>query len=208
MLSTQQSVEILWDYLAQQHPLQKADCILVLGNNDVRTADYAAKLMLQGWAKWICFTGGYGRLSRTQFTRPEAEVFAEVAISAGVPEQSVLIEPLAANTGENIQLTRSLFESRGITISSALVTTKPYLQRRALASCQQQWPSVTFRTAPVRFQLSNYPNDCISETELIEGLVGEMQRIMGYPAKGYIVVQAIPEAVMRAYRHLCDVHNF
>ncbi|HEY7772209.1 MAG TPA: YdcF family protein [Marinagarivorans sp.] len=203
MTSMQNSAQVVWDYLAIEQPLERADGLLVLGNNDTRTADYAAALMQQGWAKWLCFSGGYGRLSRTTFTRPEAETFADIALAAGVPEQHMLVEPQAANTGENIRFARALFDKRGIALDTLLITTKPYLQRRALATCLQQWPAVSCRAAPVPLLFYRYANCDISEAAVLDGLIGEMQRILEYPAKGFMVEQAVPDTVMAAYRELC-----
>ena len=52
-----QSAQKLWDYHPMQHALKKADCILALGSNDLRVAERAAELHLEGWAPVIIFSG-------------------------------------------------------------------------------------------------------------------------------------------------------
>ncbi len=36
----------LWNYLKLSQPLQLSDCILVLGNSDIRTAQYGTELFI------------------------------------------------------------------------------------------------------------------------------------------------------------------
>ena len=39
---------ILWDYLRLGEPLRKADCLIAMGSHDLRVAEYAARLFLDG----------------------------------------------------------------------------------------------------------------------------------------------------------------
>lgn len=73
-------IQTLWEYHLMHHPLDYADCILVLGSHDLRVASHAADLYHQGWANQLIFSGGLGRLTDGIWERPEAEVFAEVAL--------------------------------------------------------------------------------------------------------------------------------
>ncbi|MFX1547197.1 MAG: hypothetical protein ACFFCU_13430, partial [Promethearchaeota archaeon] len=50
--------KIIWNYHHMNHKLEKSDCILVLGSHDIRVAEYAASLFLEGWAPIIIFSGG------------------------------------------------------------------------------------------------------------------------------------------------------
>lgn len=50
-----QQIETLWDYLQLHQQPDVADLILVLGSNDVRVAEHAAKLYHQGLALMYCF---------------------------------------------------------------------------------------------------------------------------------------------------------
>ena len=195
-------INVLWRYLALEHPLKKADYLLVLGSNDVRIAEYAASLFLQGWVKQVLFSGAFGRLSQGQFSQPEAHIFADIATQKGVPQSAIIIEPRASNTGENIQFCQQLLNTKGLPASSALILTKPYMQRRAYATCKKQWPALAVSSAPHAFTEQTYPNKIITRQIIIEALLGEIQRIMGYPSKGFMAEQNIPEAVMAAYKKL------
>src|SRR5256885_8779068 len=75
----------VWDYQHVAHTLKPADLILVLGSHDTRVAERGAELFLEGWAPLLAFAGGLGRLTEGRWDRPEAEIFAEIAIGRGVP---------------------------------------------------------------------------------------------------------------------------
>ena len=80
------------------HTLEKSDGIMVLCSHDLRVASHGAKLFLEGFGNWIIFSGGFGTgphsgANLNGWTRPEADIFAEEAISLGVPADKVLISP-------------------------------------------------------------------------------------------------------------------
>src|ERR1044072_5191389 len=100
--------ETIWNYHLMKHEVVKADAILVLCSHDERVAERGAQLFLEGWAPLLIFSGGQGAITRSLWSEPEAERFARIAISLGVPREKVLIEPHSTNTGENIAFTRRL----------------------------------------------------------------------------------------------------
>ena len=85
----------------------------MLGSNDVRVAEYAAELYKRHLAPVILFPGGMGRFYG-RLAVPEAELFAEAAIKAGVPENCILIENKSTNTGENVRFSREVLKRAGI----------------------------------------------------------------------------------------------
>ena len=101
--------KILWNYHLVNHSLTKTDCILALGSHDLRVAERAAELYLQGYAPLLVLSGGLGNFTQGMWTEPEADKFAAIARSMGVPEHAILVENKSSNTGENILFTRRLF---------------------------------------------------------------------------------------------------
>ncbi|MFN0085015.1 MAG: YdcF family protein, partial [Blastocatellia bacterium] len=75
-----EAAQRIWDYHQLHHAMEAADLILALGSNDLRVAGHAADLYLQGWAPRLMFSGNVGALTRDRFRKPEAEMFAEVAL--------------------------------------------------------------------------------------------------------------------------------
>ena len=53
--------------------VHKTDCILALGSHDVRIAHRAAQLFNEGFAPYIVFSGGFGRLTGA-FPKAEAKI--------------------------------------------------------------------------------------------------------------------------------------
>ena len=89
----------VWDYLLMNHTLEKSDCIIVLGSYDTRVAERGAELFLQGLAPLIVFSGYLGAFTLGVWERPEAEIFADIAMKMGVPKDKILIENKSTNTG-------------------------------------------------------------------------------------------------------------
>lgn len=192
----------VWDYMRLNHTLERSDVILTLGSNDLRVAEYAADLYLQGWAPWLMFSGKVGALTKDRFDRPEAEVFAEVALKKGVPEQAILIEVGATNTGDNIVFSRRLLEQRGLDPQSLILVQKPYMERRAYATLMNFWPGkkVIATSPPISF--AEYPNAELPKDLVINIMLGDLQRIRDYPRRGFQIAQDIPADVWQAFEEL------
>src|SRR5262249_31663289 len=157
--------------------LEKCDIILALGSNDLRVAEFAADLFLQGWAPALVLSGNAGALTRDRFSKPEAEMFAEIALKKGVPQEAILIEARSTNTGENVMFSRRLLQERGIIPESILLVQKPYMERRAYATFQKVWPGkrVIVTSPPIPF--SAYPTPELPRDLVINIMVGDLDRI-------------------------------
>lgn len=195
----------VWDYHHLNHTLSPSDCIFVLGSNDIRVAEHAAKLFLEGYAPFIVFSGGEGELTRGMFKGSEAEAFAEVALDMGVPEDAILLEPQSTNTGENVQFTRALLEMKGLEPESFIIVQKPFMERRAYATFQQNWPGKKVKVTSPPIAFDEYPNETLSYSDVINVMLGDLQRIKVYPSYGYSVEQNIPDEVWQAYKKLVDL---
>lgn len=197
----------VWDYHQLNHGLTKSDCIFVLCSNDVRVAEYAAKLYLKGYAPYLVFSGGVGELTKGIFEGSEAYAFAAIAIDMGVPKTAVIIESKSTNTGENVQFTRDLLEQKGMNPQRFILVQKPFMERRTYATFMKQWPDktvqVTVTSPPICFD--DYPNDQLSYSDVINVMVGDLQRIKVYPLYGFSIEQTIPTEVSLAYEALVNL---
>lgn len=201
-MTTEENARTIWNYMLMNHELEKADAILVLGSSDLRKAEYAAELYHAGWAPLLIFSGGEGRTTTGLWGMSEAEKFASVAMERGVPKEAILLETKSTNTGENIQFTRQLLEEKGIELKKIIVTQKPYMERRTYATFMKQWPGMDSIVTSPKISFENYPSEGRSMEHIINMMVGDLQRIREYPAKGYQVEQDIPENVWQAYEEL------
>lgn len=206
--SHQKLAETLWDYHRLNHAPEKCDILFVLGSHDLRVADHAARLWLEGWAPLILFSGGIahtGDLLKTTWNCSEAEMFAGRAIAAGVPEKVVILEKEATNTGENVQFSQRILKERKIPFTRIMAVQKPYMERRSYATLKKHWPhrKIILSSPPLSFK--EYPNDEIKVDEVIHIMVGDLQRILEYPARGFQISQDVPENVLEAYRELVKI---
>lgn len=197
--------KVIWDYHHLNQPLVKADCLLVLGSHDLRVADYASDLFLKGYAPDIIFSGGLGNLTQGVFSKPEADLFADVARGRGVPDKNIIIENQSTNTGENIIFTKKILVDQGRKFNKFILVQKPYMERRSYATFKKLWPEKEFVVTSPDILYEDYPNQLISKGELINIMVGDLQRIKIYPAKGFQIYQEIPDNVWQAYEKLVEL---
>jgi hypothetical protein len=195
-------VQTIWDYHQLHHQLSPSDALLVLCSHDRRVAEYAARLFLDRWAPLLIFSGGLGSITGRLWSEPEADQFAAIACSMGVPRESILIENASTNTGENILFTRELLAARQLDPRTFIVVQKPYMERRSFATFRKLWPDreVVVASPEVSLDeyLARYSNDALSEDEVISIMVGDLQRIRLYPARGFQIHQDMPADVWEA----------
>ncbi len=192
----------LWDYHLLNHKMEKADCILTLGSHDLRVPERAAELYLQGFAPLMIMSGGLGNFTQEIWTEKEADKFAAIAIEKGVPASAILIENSSTNTGENIVFTQKLLREKGLEPNSFIVVQKPYMERRSFATFKKHWPHKKLIVTSPQISFEEYPNEEIPMERVINIMVGDLQRIKMYPAKGFQVYQEIPEDVWEAFEKL------
>ena len=195
----------LWDYHHVNHTLEKSDCILVLGSHDIRIAERGAELFLNGWAPILIFSGGLGRLTGKIWKETEADKFAAVAEKMGVPREAMFIENRSTNTGENILFTQQLLNENKIYPESFIVVQKPYMERRSFATFKKHWADKKLVVTSPQISFDQYCNTEIPVEDVISIMVGDLQRIKIYPAKGFQISQEIPDEVWLAFEQLVEL---
>ncbi len=194
--------KILWNYHQMHHQIHPADCILALGSHDLRVPERAADLYLQNLAPIVIMSGGLGNFTKEIWSEPEARKFARIAVSKGVPADSILIEDKSSNTGENILFTRTLLNEREIKVKKIIVVQKPYMERRSFATIRKVWPEPEIMVTSPQISFEDYPTKEIPAERVINIMVGDLQRIIEYPSKGFQVPQDVPGNVMQAFQFL------
>lgn len=193
---------IIWDYHQLRHQPISADAIVALGTNDLRVAEYAADLYRRGFGKLLICTGGIAHqndLLATPWEKSEAEMYAEVAESQGVPREKILLETRATNTAENFLFTKELLAQRGIQPRNLIIAVKPFMQRRAWATLAVHWPEMPATVASPSMTLDEYFTDELRPEMMINILMGDLQRIWVYARKGWSAPQRLPQEVKEAY---------
>jgi uncharacterized SAM-binding protein YcdF (DUF218 family) len=197
---------ILWRYHRLNHRLHPSGAILVLCSHDLRVARWGAQLYLDGLAPLLIYSGGSGAITRRMWQEPEAEIFARVAVGRGVPADRILTERRSTNTGENVRFTRALLEARGHQPDSLIVVQKPYMERRSYATVRQVWPEMPVLVTSAEVGMDEYlagsDGEGMTPDDIISIMVGDLQRIRLYPARGFQIPQEIPDEVWTAFEAL------
>jgi uncharacterized SAM-binding protein YcdF (DUF218 family) len=200
--------EKLWHYHQLNHELAKADAIMVLCSYDLAVAERGAQVFLEGWAPLLIFSGGLGAITKHLWSVPEADQFAAIAVRMGVPREKIVIENRSTNTGENVRFTRELLAGQGLDPAKFILVQKPYMERRAFATFMKVWPGKELLVTSPRVSfdeyLARYSNDALTPDEVVAIMVGDLQRIRLYPAKGFQIEQEIPADVWSAFEELVE----
>lgn len=194
--------QAIWDYHQMRHPARPCSAGIGLGSHDLGVATLAADLYHAGLFPVLVFTGGNSPTTAARFPRGEAVHFAEHATALGVPASAIVIEPDAANTGQNIEFSRRALAAAGITVTSVMLISKPYMERRAYATARQAWPEIDALCVSEHLSLDDYLKAIGDDKLVIDMLVGDLQRIIAYPALGFAIPQDVPPQVMAAYQRL------
>ncbi len=195
-------VEALWDYHDMHQTVRPSDVGIGLGSHDLGVATFTATLYQQGTIPCVVFTGANAPTTIERFPRGEAVHYREHAIELGVPAEAILIETQATNTGQNIEFTRNLLADEGIEVESAILISRPYQQRRVYATAKKLWPELEIICASRPLPLDEYIVSIGDVSRVINMLVGDTQRIMEYPSKGFAIPQEMPTEVHAAFERL------
>ena len=197
----------VWDYHHMNHFPEKSDAIFCLCSLDTRVAERAAQLFLDGFGDYLIFSGNSGELTKDVFNKPEAEIFADIAIQMGVPSEKILIENKSTNTGENVRFTYQLLQQRNLSLKSFILVQKPYMERRTYATFKKQWPDseTSILVTSPQIEYENYFNDANPKDLVLTIMVGDLQRIKEYPKRGFQIEQFIPNEVWSANEELISL---
>ncbi|MFI6941958.1 YdcF family protein [Streptomyces sp. NPDC050418] len=194
--------ELIWNYHQMGHELRPCSAAIGLGSHDLGVATASADLYRAGLFPVVVFSGGNSPTTRARFPRGEAVHYREHAMSLGVPDEAILVEANAGNTGQNITLSRDLLQQAGIQVDSLMLISKPYMERRSYATCRKLWPEAEVICASEPLELDDYIKSIGDEKLVVDMLVGDLQRIIEYPKQGFAVEQDVPEDVHAAYGRL------
>lgn len=140
---------------------QKVDAIFLPGGSHPEQPEYAAKLYLKGYAKWLVPSGGVsvkrdkwpGVRSKADIYngdyQSDCEFFTDVFVKNGVPADVIIGEDKSGHTRDNAFLSRMVVDEKGIEIKTALIVCKAFHARRCLMLYQMAFPDTKFYVCPV-----------------------------------------------------------
>jgi uncharacterized SAM-binding protein YcdF (DUF218 family) len=168
---------------------------------NLAVAEHAYILFRQKMADFVVLSGGVAHtddLLITDWDEPEAAVFRDRMVEIGMDPKKIIVEDQSTNCGENVQMTKALLTEKDKEVASGIIVQKPYMERRALATAEKQWPEVDWQVSSPIISYDDYIANH-DEERLINLLVGDTQRIIEYPKKGYQTEQEIPDDVKNTY---------
>ncbi|MFJ4711276.1 YdcF family protein [Streptomyces sp. NPDC088785] len=197
-----EDARLLWDYNRMHHAPRASSVVIGLGSHDLGVADVAADLYHQGLAPVLVFTGATSPTTRVRMPRGEAVHYRERALELGVPDKAILVEPRATNTGENIEFSRQVLADADVAVSSVLLVSKPYEERRSYAMMRKLWPTVDVVSASTHMKLHEYVETIGDASMVIDMIVGALQRVLAFPGRNLAIPQDVPRDVVEAYERL------
>lgn len=199
------AARVIYDFHQLFHQPIPASVIIALGTNDLRVAEFAARLFLDGYGKWLLCTGGIAHqndLLATAWDRSEAEMYAGIAEGLGVPRERILLETRATNTAENFRFSREVLAQSDVRPSNIVIAVKPFMQRRSWATLAVEWPEIPASLASPKLSLDEYFTPSLPAEKIIHILMGDLQRIWIYGRRGWSAPQRFPANVLDAYQYL------
>ncbi len=194
---------LLWDYLRLGVPARPAECLLVLGGHDIGVASRAADLNAGGMAPLIVVSGGSRAVPDGSDSPTEADAIADVLLNLGVPKEAIALERLASNTSENFWLSAELLRDLGLDPASFLAVTKPYAERRTIATARRRWPAKQVSVTSEVVTFDDYLAGGIPADRILSHLAGEALRLDAYAATGLIDPgEPVPADILEAARAL------
>jgi uncharacterized SAM-binding protein YcdF (DUF218 family) len=200
-------------YLSATEPLpaEPVDAIIGFGMFDLRLPVFCGKIQAQGHAPRIIFTGGIGA-GTGDLGQPEADAWRDALFHAypDFPHDHLIVENRSTNTAENIAYTAALLERDhptlvfGRGLQTALVVASPSRMRRVKLTLQHLQPALrVIRCLP---RTTSFDREHALYTaqgqDYLAHLAGELDRIVSYPARGWIAAEPLPDAIAAAHATL------
>lgn len=199
----------VFTYLAEADapPASPVDAAIGFGVFDLALPVYCGELFVAGQVRRIIFTGGLGAGTGSLGGR-EADVWRDALRRShpAIPDHAVILENRSTNTAENISFTAALMAREypqhafGVGIRSAIIVASPSRLRRVKLTMQKQQPAVTvIRQLPPHSLDEQRDLYAANRVDYLDHLAGELDRIVGYAARGWITAEPLPPEIAEAH---------
>ncbi len=200
----------IWDYMKLNQNIEKSDLIIGCGCSNLDVPIKCSKLYKEGFASKILFTGGYGKITKKIFNKPESLIYRDIAIENGVAQSDILTEIESTNTGSNFINSLQLIEKYNIKSDKIIIVHKPFNERRTLSTAKMflknrkliiTSPDISFDEYFENLDHRNL-DEIIDDISII---VGDIQRIIIYPQFNFQIRNQVPENIINDYFYLKDL---
>lgn len=179
------SLDKMTDYMMPQTPLQAADVAFLFGSRHGLEEFYQVTMDLwtKGLYKHLVISGGI----TGNWTDSEASVIKKALMDRGHPEDAILIEEQATNTGQNVEFSLPIIDAAiGLkTVQSVIAIGKISSARRYLMTLEKWWPGPLKMMAPVNY-FGVTREKWYDDPEFKRRVLSEFVKIPGYIQQGFI----------------------
>lgn len=202
------SLATAFAYLAETDPLDRApyDAVIGFGMFDLSLPRFCGDLYARGHARRIIFTGGIGA-GTGDLGGPEADVWRQTLAEShpAIHDDDVIVENRSTNTGENVTFTADLLRREhpalafGAGIRRVIVVASPARLRRVWLTLRRHEPDLH-----ITRQLPDVSLEADAARHAAQGIAyrrhlrGELDRIVEYARRGWIVDEPLPPHIAEA----------
>ena len=173
------NVNFITDFIFVENSIAPCEVILVPGGSRPQLAEKAAELYNAGMAKVILFSGHVNW--RIPEYSSEAEYLKSIAVSLGVPADSIICDHEAAHTLQNAEFSLAILRKMNFKLDKFILVCKAFHSRRALLSYQCVFPKTTkFFVATTEDNQSPQRDTWATEDKHIKRVMSEVEKIGKY----------------------------
>lgn len=188
----------LWEFFCSDRTHEPCDAIVVCCSYDLRVCDYACELIFRGVAQRLVLSGKTGNWTKHLWSETEARVFHRRALANGIEPEAITLEERATNFGENVAFSRDLLpRAKRVTF-----VTKPNSVLRVALTVPVKWPEVTAFVDSPAFAFPEDVSNMIGVFGVINEMVGDIDRIVHYPSKGFQILRNLPQHILESHSAL------
>jgi uncharacterized SAM-binding protein YcdF (DUF218 family) len=199
-------------YLSETDPTppHPVDAVVGFGTFDLALPIFCAEVFFHTRARKIIFTGGIGA-GTADLGEPEADAWAKVALAARreLRSEHLILENRSTNTAENIHFTAALLAREypdfqfGAGLNHAIIVASPSRLRRAKLTLQHLQPTLRItRALPAVDFDREFAEHERKGIPYLAHLSGELDRMVSYPARGWIAEEKLPGEIAEAHAML------
>lgn len=201
-----ENLKVLWNYMVLNQSITKSDIIIGCGCANLDIPVKCAELYKKGYAPKILFAGGFGKITKDEFSKTESEIYKDIAIQNGVPKKDIIIETNSTNTGDNFRYAREILIDKNIKFEKIIVVHKKLNERRTFSSAKAILADkdITITSPDMTFDdFINYLDKNKDKIEnILSVLLGDIQRIIIYPQFGWQVENDMSKDIINSYNYL------
>lgn len=202
------AVRTVVSYLAETDAIDDGphDAVIGFGMFDLGLPRFCGDLYERGLAPLVVFTGGIGA-GTGNLGGPEADAWRRELQRShpAIPDAAVIVENRSTNTGENVAFTTTLLErdypdrAFGRGLRRVLIVASPTRLRRVWLTLRRQQPALSIARClpPVDIDLDRARYEA-QGIDYVSHVLGELDRIVDYPARGWTLAEPLPEPIAAA----------